>query len=335
MQRIRLGRTGLMVGRTGFGCIPIQRIDFAEARRLLLRAYEGGITMFDTARGYSDSEAKLGHAFADIRARVVLATKTFAADRQGVLESLRTSLSHLKTDYVDILQLHNPSVLPDPNDPESSYAGLVEARRQGMVRLIGVTNHRPEVALRAIESGLYDTMQYPLSPLSSDIELGVISACRRHDVGLLAMKALCGGIYPDPVSSFAFLRQYDNVVPIWGMQRMAELEQFLALEARPPALDEAMLATIAKARRELAGEFCRGCGYCLPCPADIPIPMAARMAFLLRRARAEGFLTTEWREKMARIESCTNCGHCREHCPYGLDAPELLKKMYAEYKTHL
>jgi aryl-alcohol dehydrogenase-like predicted oxidoreductase len=335
MQNIRFGRTGLTVSRTGFGAIPIQRLGFDEAKLLLRRAYEGGITMFDTARGYSDSEAKIGYALSDVRRHVVLATKTFAADRQGVLDSLKISLGNLKTDYVDILQLHNPSTLSDPNDPQSAYAGLVEAKRLGMIRFIGITNHRPEVAIRAAESGLYDTLQFPLSPISSADELAVVAACRQADIGVLAMKALCGGLYADAVSAFAFLRQFENVVPIWGMQRMSELEQFLGLEAQPPELDAAMQATIDRARGELAGDFCRGCGYCLPCPADIPIPMAARMALLLRRALASSFLTPEWQEKMARIEKCVNCGHCRQHCPYGLDTPALLKKMYADYKTYL
>ena len=190
-------------------------------------------------------------------------------------------------------------------------------------------------ALMAAESGLYDTVQYPLSALSAPRDLEVIELCRRHDLGLIAMKALCGGLLTDIPAAFASLRQYENVVPIWGIQRMEELEQILALDAAPPALDDSMRRRIERDRQDLGEHFCRGCGYCLPCPSDIPIPMAARMGFLLRRAPTEKFLSPEWREKMRRVEECTECGQCRQRCPYDLDAPSLLKKMLADYERVL
>ncbi|MBN2581866.1 MAG: aldo/keto reductase, partial [Planctomycetes bacterium] len=244
---------------------------------------------------------------------------------------LATSLRNMKTDHVDVLQLHNPSALPDPDDAESTYAGALEAQKKGMVRFIGVTNHRLSVALEALASGLYDTLQFPLSSISSDEDLRLPALCREKDVGLIAMKALSGGLITQAATTFTFLRQYENVVPIWGIQKEAELDEFLRLDAHPPQLDEAMRETIARDRRELAGDFCRGCGYCLPCPQDIPIPMAARMSLLLRRSPYQPLLTDEWREKMHRIEQCTECRQCSSRCPYGLDTPNLLKKMLADY----
>ncbi|HUV40052.1 MAG TPA: aldo/keto reductase [Planctomycetota bacterium] len=335
MERMRLGRTGLEIGRTGFGALPIQRVSFDEAASLLRRAHDAGVTFFDTARGYSDSEEKIGRALADVRDDVVIATKSWADDRTSLLEQLETSLRNMKTDYVDILQLHGPKTLPDPDDPESSWAGLTEAKRKGMIRFIGISNHRLSVAREAVLSGRFDTLQFPLSAISSPDDLALVELCREHDVGLIAMKALCGGLLTDAPAAFAFLRQFDNVVPIWGVQRMHELEQFLELEADPPTLDAGMRERIERDRVALSGDFCRGCGYCLPCPADIPIPMAARMAYLMRRAPTENFLTPEWREKMLRIETCTECGECRERCPYGLDAPALLVKMLDDYRGFL
>lgn len=330
MQEARLGRTGLMVSRTGFGALPLQRVEMPEAVRILRRAYDAGITFYDTARGYTDSEEKIGSALSNVRERIIIATKCHARDRAQVMEHLETSLRNLRTDYVDILQLHNPGSLPDPNDPESSYAGLIEAKEKGMVRFIGISNHRREAALAAIESGLFDTLQYPLCHLSSPEDLALIEQCRQSDVGIVAMKALSGGLITNAPAAFAFMRQYENLVPIWGIQRMSELEEFIALEAGPPSLEE-MWPAIETDRRDLAGDFCRGCGYCMPCPQEIPIAMAARMSLLLRRMPHQGFLTADWREKMHRIESCTECGHCREHCPYGLDTPALLKKQLVDY----
>jgi len=335
METMRLGRTNLQVGRTGFGALPIQRIPLDEAVSLLTRAYAAGVTFYDTARGYTDSEQKIGCAFASVRRNIVLATKSGAADRKTLLQHLDTSLKTLKTDYVDVLQLHSPKALSDPGDPESASAGLVEARKKGAARFVGISCHRLDVTRQAVESGLFDTVQFPLSAISDAKDLALVDLCREHDVGLIAMKAMCGGLLTDATSAFAFLRQFENVLPIWGVQRQSELDQFLALEANPPALDDRMRARIEKDRVDLAGDFCRGCGYCLPCPADIPIPMAARMSLLMRRAPWRQFVTPEWREKMRRIEQCTECGQCRERCPYELDTPTLLKKMFKDYEAFL
>lgn len=335
MDKVRLGKTGLMVTRTAFGALPIQRVDQQVASAILRRAHDAGVNFFDTARAYSDSEEKIGLALADVRDDIIIATKSHAADRQGVLDHVAASLSNMKTDHVDILQAHNPSQLPDPSDDNSAYAGLVEARRKGLTRFIGITAHSLDNARAAAESGLYDTVQFPLSAISASKDIGLIELCRKHDVGLIAMKALCGGLLTDAARAFAFLRQYENVVPIWGIQRMEELEQFIALDANPPALDDQMRAAIETDRAELAAAFCRGCGYCLPCPADIPIPFAARMQQLLRRAPSENFLTEDWQEKMSRIEQCTECGQCRRRCPYSLDVPLLLRLSYKDYQTYL
>jgi aryl-alcohol dehydrogenase-like predicted oxidoreductase len=332
MEQTILGRTGLRVSRTAFGALPIQRVSFEQAATILWQAYKGGITFFDTARGYSDSEEKIGNALSGVRSEIVLATKSSGAtDRASLLERLEVSLKNLRTDHVDLLQLHNPRTLPDPEDPDSLYGGLLEARRKGLAHYIGITNHKLDNAIAAARSGLYDTVQFPLSAISADKDLGLVDVCRQHNVGLIAMKALSGGLLADARLAFAALRQYENVVPIWGIQRESELAQFLALEADPPLMDDAMRAAIKREKAELSGDFCRGCGYCLPCQVEIPIPMAARMAYLMRRAPSERFLTPEWREQMMRIEDCLECGQCSERCPYDLDTPALLKKMLQDY----
>ena len=331
MIKTTLGRTQLKVTRTAFGVLPLQRTPMDEAVRILRRAYEAGINYYDTARGYTDSEEKLGNAFADIRSDIIIATKSSATTKSGLLSDLTASLKNLQTDYVDVLQLHNPTELPNPADSESSYAGLLEAQNKGLVRYIGISNHSLDRATAAVKSGLYDVLQYPMCHISSESDLAIIDLCLRHNVGLVAMKPLSGGLITNVRAAFAFFRQYHSVIPIWGMQRMEELEEFIALEANPPEINDETRGQIENDRRDLSESFCRACGYCLPCPAEINIPICARMGLLLRRMPYKQFVTDEWRQHMHRIDNCINCGHCRDHCPYGLDTPTLLKRMLVDY----
>lgn len=331
MDKIRLGSTGLTVSRSGFGALPIQRIGFDDAKQILCRAYESGINFFDTAREYSDSEEKIGYALSGVRHNIIIATKTHAKNKKEVFEHLETSLRNLKTDYIDLYQLHNPGELPEPEDPDGTYAGMLEAKEKGLVRHIGITNHSIKNAASAAASGLYETMQFPLNSLSSAEDLKLIETCKKMDMGVIAMKAMSGGLITNPATTFSFLRQYDNLVPIWGIQRMSELEDFLDLENNPPALDKHMWEIINSDRKELAGNFCRGCGYCLPCPAGIDIPNQARISLMMRRMPYEEFLTDSFREKMDRINNCINCGHCKARCPYKLDTPNLLKRELEKY----
>lgn len=321
-----------MVSRSGFGAIPIQRISIDASTRLLRRAFEQGINFFDTAKGYTDSEEKIGHALRDVRSQIIIATKSPASDKKGVLEDIDNSLRRLQTDYIDILQLHNPTYVPRPGDEHGMYDGLLEAKASGKIRFLGLTNHRLNVAAEAVESDLYDTIQFPFNLLSTAKDLELIQTAQQHDVGAIAMKALSGGLITNAASAFAFLRQYDNVVPIWGIELESQLDEFLAFEQQPPVLDDAMRQSIERDRKELSGGFCRACGYCLPCPVDIPIPMAARMALLMRRMPYQQFLSDEWKEKMERIPKCIDCRQCASRCPYELDTPALLKREYAAYQ---
>jgi uncharacterized protein len=332
MEKFRFGRTNLLVSRSGFGAIPIQRISFEDSGRLLRKAYDRGINFFDTARGYTDSEEKIGAALSDVRKDIIIATKTPSGNKEAVLKDLETSLRNLRTDYIDIYQIHNPPKLPDPDDPTGVLAGLLEARKQGKIRFIGITNHRLGVIKDAIATGLYDTVQYPLSALATDADLEAVRESEKHDIGFIAMKALAGGLLTNAAPAFAFLRQYGNVIPIWGIQTEPELDEFVGYEKQPPVLDKQMWQLIEQDRAALGGSFCRACGYCLPCPAGIPIPMAARMSLLLRRMPYQQFMEDSWRQQMLSIRECQDCGHCKENCPYHLDTPKLLKEMLEDYE---
>ncbi|MBR6810455.1 MAG: aldo/keto reductase [Clostridia bacterium] len=334
MPTIRLGRTNLVVNKNGFGALPIQRVTLEEAKPILRKAYEKGIDFFDTARSYSDSEEKLGYALSDVRDEIIIATKTPSITVDGFWKDLNTSLSLLKTDHVDILQFHNPAFVPKPGDGTGLYEAMLEAREKGMIRFIGFTNHRLHLAEEAVLSGLYDTLQFPFSYLASDKEKALVDLCAEHDIGFICMKALSGGLITRADAAYAFLAEYP-VLPIWGIQREKELDDFLACGENPPAMTDEIKAHIARERQELTGDFCRGCGYCMPCPVGIEINNAARMSLMLRRAPEKAWLSDVWQKKMALIDDCLECGQCAAKCPYGLDTPNLLKKNWEDYKTFL
>jgi aryl-alcohol dehydrogenase-like predicted oxidoreductase len=335
MQSVILGKTGLRVPKNGFGALPIQRICADEATVILVKAYNGGIRFFDTARSYTDSEEKLGHALGKVRDRIVIASKTEAVEPGEFRKQLRDSLKALRSDYLDIYQFHNPPSCPKPGDGTGLYEAMLEAREKGMVRHIGISNHRLAVALEAAESGLYETIQYPFSYLATEREIALVRLCAEREVGFIAMKALSGGLITDSAAAYAWLARFDNVLPVWGIQRERELDEFLSHGANPPALEGKLLEVIARDRKALSGNFCRGCGYCLPCPADIDIATAARMSLMIRRTPVSAWLSDSWKEKMKRIENCTHCGQCTSRCPYGLDAPKLLAENWADYRTFI
>ncbi|MDO5574062.1 MAG: aldo/keto reductase [bacterium] len=335
MQTVTLGKTGLIVNKNGFGALPIQRISENEAVYLLQKAFYNGMNYFDTARFYTDSEGKMGEAFSHIRDRIIISTKTGATTVEGFWKDLETSLGLLKTDYIDIYQFHNPAFCPKPGDESGIYDAALEAKKQGKIRHIGITNHRLNVAKEAIESGLYETLQFPFCYLATDADLEIVNACKDAGMGFIAMKGLSGGLITDSALAYAYLAQFDHVAPIWGVQRESELDEFLSYQDCPPELNEERLKKIEQEKKQLSGDFCRSCGYCMPCPAGIEIPNCARMSLLLRRAPLSVYLSAEWQEKMKKIENCLHCNQCMGKCPYGLNTPELLRKNYEDYQTFL
>ncbi len=335
MAKITLGKTGIIVEQNAFGALPIQRVSLEEAVRIIRKAYRGGMRFFDTARAYSDSEIKLGEALVGIRENVIIATKTMATTPEGFWQDLNQSLKNLKTDYIDIYQFHWPKQCYKPNDGTGMYECMLEAKKQGKIRHIGITNHSIDIAYEAIESGYYETLMFPFSYLSTEKELNLAKACKEAHVGFISMKSLAGGLITNSKAAYAFIAQYDNVLPIWGIQRESELDEFLSYMGNEPRLDEELESVIRHDQKELMGEFCRGCGYCMPCPVGIQINTCARMSLLLRRSPSESHLSEKGQEMMKKIEDCLNCGKCKSKCPYGLNTPELLKRNYEDYKQVL
>ena len=330
-----LGKTGIETPQNAFGALPIQRADFDTAGRILRRAYEGGFRFFDTARAYTDSEEKIGLALSDVRKDLFIATKTMAKNTEEMKEQLETSLRNLKTDYVDIYQFHCVDRCICPEDGSGMYELMEDFKRQGMVRHIGITAHKIGVAEECVSSGLYETMQFPFSYLSGEREEKLVDLCKEKNVGFICMKALAGGLITNSKMAYAFVSQFDNALPIWGIQRESELEEWLAFMDETPAYDDEIAAFVESERAELMGEFCRGCGYCMPCPVGIQINNCARMSLMLRRAPSASWLNDHWQAEMAKIPDCLHCNQCHRKCPYELDTPALLEKNYADYQRVL
>ena len=333
MDRVILGKTGITVCRNGFGALPIQRIGKEDAAYLVRKAYENGVNFFDTARVYTDSEEKLGYATSSFRDKIYIATKTAAKNGEDLKKDLETSLSLLKTDYIDIYQFHNPPFCPKPGDGTGLYEAMLEAKKDGKIRHIGITNHRLGVAKEAIESGLYETLQFPFSYISGEKEMELLSMCRERGMGFIAMKGLAGGLLNNSRVCYAFMSQFDNVLPIWGVQRERELDEWLSYNDNPPVMDEEVKSIIEKDRKELSGDFCRGCGYCMPCPMGIQISECARMIQMIRRSPSQGQLGAEAQAMMANIHNCVKCGKCMDKCPYSLPIPTLLEKNLEDYEA--
>lgn len=334
MKQITLGRTGITVPQNAFGALPIQRVDLPTAVGLLRRAYEGGMRFFDTARAYSDSEEKVGAAFAGMREKVYIATKTQAKNAEDFWKDLHTSLRMLKTDYIDLYQLHCVPKCFRPGDGSGLYEAMLEAKAQGLIRHIGITAHLIGVAEEIVASGLYETLQFPFSYISSERDIALVRTCEAAGMGFIAMKGLAGGLLTNADACMAFVSQFE-ALPIWGVQRTEELEQWLSFFEKTPAMTDDLLAVIEADQKALAGNFCRGCGYCAPCTVGIVINQCARMSQMVRRAPSAAWLSPHWQAEMEKIDDCVDCGLCMTRCPYGLEIPTLLRKNLADYRSIL
>lgn len=334
MQTYTLGKTGICVPKNAFGALPIQRISDEEAVKLLRRAYNGGMRFFDTARAYTDSEVKVGKAFAGMREKVFIASKTHAETPEAFWQDLQTTLRNLQTDHLDLYQLHCVKQCYRPGDGTGLYECLLEAKAEGKIRHIGITAHKIGVAEEIVESGLYETLQFPFSYLATERDLALVKKTEEAGMGFIAMKGLSGGLLTNAEACMAFMNEYP-VLPIWGIQRESELDEWLSFFEKDAEMTDEIRAFIEADRAALLGDFCRGCGYCAPCTAGIIINQCARMSQMIRRAPSAEWLSPYWQAEMAKIDRCVDCGVCMTRCPYELKIPALLKKNLADYRDIL
>jgi len=334
MRYLELGKTSLKVSEVGFGGIPIIRLDTDTAVKVLRRAVERGITLYDTANAYRDSEEKMGLAFRGMRDRVVIATKTIRRDAAAATEQLENSLRMLRSDYIDLFQLHQIAREEDfqaVTSPGGALEAAVKAKEAGKVRHIGVTSHSLTMAIKLVRTGLFSTIQFPFNFIETDACQELFPVAREHGAGILVMKPFAGGVIDNADIVFKFLRQYPEAIPIPGFDSEESVEQIVAIYERENLVTDKDMELMDEYRGKLGKAFCRRCEYCMPCPNDVKITMAMGYPIFVSRMGAK--VATEFaRIPMESVAQCTECGECIERCPYGLPIPEVLKRNYALYR---
>ena len=334
MKKIRLGKTDLMVSEVGFGGIPIIPLSKDEAMTVVRRCFELGFNFFDTANAYKDSEEKLGAALAPFRDEVVIATKTSERNADAVAKHIDLSLQRLQTDRIDIFQLHdvsNEEALQQVLDPGGAYEALENARAQGKIRFIGISSHSIPVAMKALDTDLFQTLQFPFNFIENDPTDQLFPQARRMDVGLIGMKPLGGGVLERADLCFGFLQQYPYIVPIPGIQTTTEASEIIDLYKNPVVLTESQLKAMDKIKSILGEKFCHRCEYCMPCDQGVQIPMVLIYEGFAKRFSPEVAASIA-QEAMAGVENCIECGQCEEKCPYKLPILGLLKENLALFK---
>src|SRR5208283_863735 len=286
MRYIILGKTGLEISEVGFGCIPIIRLSAAEAVMVLRRAYDRGITLFDTANMYLDSEEKIGLAFDGMRSRLVLATKTSKRDRAGAGADIDLSLQRMRTDYIDLFQIHQLSLESDyqvVTGPDGALEAIFRAKQAGKIRHIGGTSHSIEMAMKLVKTGLFSTVQFPFNFIESKPAEELHPAARQEEMGILAMKPFGGGVLDNGELCFKFLRQFSDVIPLAGFDAVEQVDQIVAVYETENAVIPEDLAAMESFRTELGQQFCRRCEYCQPCEQGVMITSAMNYAIIARR----------------------------------------------------
>ena len=338
MDRVRLGRTGLLVTAVGFGGIPIQRLTEPEAVAVVRHCLDLGLNWIDTAHGYTTSEERIGKAIADMGKKPVLATKSHGLTGEAFAQEMEQSFQHLGVDYIDIFQFHGvskPENLEKVTAPNGPLDMARRARDAGRIGHIGVTSHNLDVALELVASDLFDTLMFPFNFITREPADELLPLCAKHDVGFIAMKPMGGGLLESATPAFKWLRQFPNAVPLVGIQALSEIDEIVAVMEGPAALTDAEEAQIEAIRDELGTRFCRSCDYCQPCSVGIAISGVMRLRSAKKRFAAERFFGTRTQEMVALVEECIDCGQCEERCPYELDIRGTLRDNAAWYHEEM
>jgi len=329
MERIRLGKTEMMVSKLGFGGIPIQRVSEDEAVAVVKRCLELDINFIDTANAYTTSERRIGKAIRGRRERLILATKSGSRSRDGVERHLKQSLQQLGVEYIDLYQFHGVndfnaySTVLDPNGP---MAVVQEAKRAGLIKHIGITSHSMEVSKEAVKSDRFETIMFPFNFITSEPANELLPLAREHDVGFIAMKPLAGGMLPNVTLAFKYLLQFPDVVSIPGIERVHEIDEIIKVLAGPWSITEAEQAEMQRLRDELGTKFCRRCDYCQPCPEGIPISLVMTGNSFIKRLPPETLFSGWIADGLEKAVNCTKCGDCEPKCPFGLPIREMVEE---------
>ncbi|MCR4441652.1 MAG: aldo/keto reductase [Peptococcaceae bacterium] len=328
-----LGRTKLRVSLVGFGGIPIQRVSEKEAARVIQAAIDKGINFFDSARGYTDSENKIGLGIKGKRDGLVLATKTMVRSHDKMKDEIDRSLKALAVEYIDLYQCHNVRSREDIEKitaPGGALEALHKAREAGKIRFIGLSGHRPPVIMEAIKTGAFDTIQVPYNFIERQVEEELLPLARREQLGIIVMKPLAGGAFSRPDLALRFLLAADVSTIIPGMDSLEQVEQNAALAARPEPLEQPELEYLLKEAKEVGNRFCRRCDYCKPCPQGIDIATHFVLHSYYRRYGMPDWAKDRYRKLPVNAGACQDCGLCESRCPYSLPVREMLKEAHKD-----
>lgn len=333
MEYVTLGKTGLKISRLGFGGIPIQRIDGEQSKALMDAVRAAGINYIDTARGYTVSEELIGAAIEGHRDEFVLATKSMARDKAGMARDIDISLKNLRTDYIDLYQIHNcpPAQLEQVCGADGALAALLEAKAAGKIGHIGMTAHSLETFEKALELDWVETVMFPYNIVENQGE-ELMARAKEKNIGFIDMKPMAGGAIEEPELALRYICANPNVtVVIPGMYSEAEVAQNAAAAANTAPFTEAEEAAIRRIRQELGTNFCRRCGYCAPCTAGINIPNCFVFHGYLSRYGLQEWAIDRYASMPVRADSCVECGLCETRCPYHLPIRSMLKQVAADF----
>ena len=329
MEYRMLGKTGLKISRMGFGGIPIQRIDAEGTKVMMQQLVEAGVNYIDTARGYTVSEEYLGYALEGIRDKFVLATKSMSRTREAMAKDIEISLKNLRTDYIDLYQIHNPNAsdLEVVQQPGGALEALREAKAAGKIGHIGVTLHTADLFKVAVELDWVETIMFPYNAVETQGEK-LIKICGEKNIGFIAMKPLAGGAIDDATTALRFIVQNPDVtVVIPGMERVEQIQQNLDAINNTAPLTAEEESKIFAIRKALGTNFCRRCNYCAPCSAGIPIPLAFMMEGYYTRYGLKEWAAGRYMAMGKKASDCVGCGVCEDRCPYHLPIRQMLKKV--------
>jgi predicted aldo/keto reductase-like oxidoreductase len=336
MEKIALGKTGMMVTPLGFGGIPIQRLSTAEAVKVVRRCLDLGINYLDTANGYTTSEERIGKAVKGRRQEVYIATKTFPGTPEIIEANLDLSLKRLATDYIDLYQFHgvnNTETVKRILDPENGLMKVFQkAKKAGKIRHIGITSHQMDVAKALVKTGRFETLMFPFNFITSEPEIELLPECRKRNIGFIVMKPLAGGMLNDATIAFKYLLQFKDIVAIPGIEKVEEIEEIARIYQTSPRLTATDRKKMQRMRDELGTRFCRRCDYCQPCQQGIPISMVMTFPTFVKRLPPDWYLRGFITEGMEKAATCVECGECEARCPYGLPIREMLKEHYNLYE---
>ncbi len=336
MEKIKFGNTGLYISKVAMGGIPIMRLDMDEAVRVIREVISMGINLIDTANGYGDSEEKIGKAIKEYsREDIVLSSKSGARDKKTFTEHIDLSLKRLNTDYIDIYHLHNISTKKDLErvmSDDGAYRALNDAARKGKIRHHAFSSHNIDIAEEILNTKKFQVMQIPLNFIESEAE-SLIPIARELDIGFIAMKPMGGGLLDDALLAFKYLCQFDGVVPDPGIEKTVEMRQIVEIVENSYSLTVEDKKKINNLKKEMGSSWCHRCGYCQPCPQEIPISSVFETESMIKRINHE--MIIDWcGSNIDKARECIECRDCVERCPYDLDIPKLLKdniKLWEEY----